>query len=130
MFDTITAELKDTYRAELEDSELAPSEGLSEQDIRRWTTLLHVSRATLYDEIALFLARGFHEGALPYLFCDNIINDIHVVIIHADEDRPNLFWNVYLAFDSGEYHRPGDEDPVETYTRPQIAKIVATNAMR
>ena len=131
-FDTVVAELKDMYRAELEGSELTESSGLSDQDVQRWSAQLGVSRSTFYDEIALYLARAFHKHALPYVFCDNIVNDLHIVIIHANEDRPDLFWSVFLAFDSGEFYRPGKrhEEPVETYTRPLIAKIVETNSTR
>jgi hypothetical protein len=34
-----------------------------------------------------------------------------------------LFWEVYIAFDAGEFVHPGDDrsvDPVEKYTRPLI----------
>jgi len=38
-----------------------------------------------------------------------------------------LFYNVYLAFDGGEYTRVGEEDkdPSEMYTRPAIATIIS-----
>ncbi len=87
---------------------------------------MRISRAALYDLIAAYLARGFHDSLLDFLFCDAIVNDIHAVITHGDEKRPDLFWRVYLAFDAGEYAhaKDGKANPVETYTRPEIAKIV------
>jgi hypothetical protein len=59
-------------------------------------------------------------------FCDQVVNDLHAVISVQNEDRPKLFWDVFLAFDAGEFF-PNDDrsiDPVEAFTRPQIAKIV------
>ena len=102
-------------------------EGLTEQDVIRWSELTGLDRGTLYDQIALFLARGFHIGELPFDFCDGIVNDIHGVITFADECRPEIYWETYLAFDEGEYHHDNnrEEDPVELYTKPQIARIVA-----
>ncbi len=83
-------------------------------------------RSVLYDRIAIYLARGFQRSELTFAFCDAVVNHIHGVIISADEHRPDLFWKVFLAFDEGEcYHdNKRDEDPVERYTRPQIARIV------
>lgn len=102
-------------------------EGLTEEDVRRWSDLIEMDRGTLYDRIALFLARGFYIGELPFEFCDRIVNDIHAVICFADECRPETYWETYLAFDEGEnYHSNNpEEDPVDFYTKPQIARIVA-----
>lgn len=66
------------------------------------------------------------------MFCDAVVNGMVAVIVTAPdlEEMPEPFWSVFLAFDSGEFYREGkrDEDPVEIYTRPTIAKIIADNA--
>jgi hypothetical protein len=56
------------------------------------------------------------------------MNGIHDHIANADERRPELFWNVYVAFDEGEYHRDNNrqDDPIEAYTRPLIAQILSS----
>jgi hypothetical protein len=102
-------------------------EGLTEQDVSRWSELTGLARGTLYDQIALLLARGFHNGELPFDLCDRIVNDILVVITYADECRPEIYWETFLAFDAGEYYHDNnrEEDPVEAYTKPRIACIVA-----
>jgi hypothetical protein len=99
---------------------------LTEDDVRRWSGLIGEPRPTLYDKIAIYLARGFHSSELDFEFCDAIANDIHGIITSVDDRRPDLFWQVYLAFDEGEYYHANnrDEDPVEVYTRPLIARIV------
>jgi hypothetical protein len=99
---------------------------LKESDIARWCDHVGISRADLYDQIALRVACGFHKNELDFTLCDAIVNDLHGVITLSDESRPALFWRVFLAFDEGEYYHDNnrDEDPKEVYTRPQIATIV------
>jgi hypothetical protein len=125
-FDVVVNDLKAIYLAPG-----VPHSGslrLTEDDIRRWMDLLGEPRPVLYDRIATYLARGFDSSELPFAFCDAVVNDIHGVITSTDQHRPELFWEVFLAFDEGEYYHNNkrDEDPVEMYTRPQIARIVAS----
>jgi hypothetical protein len=100
---------------------------LDDADIQRWSHLIDEPRSALYDELAVYLARGFHGRELEFEFCDAIMNDIFGLIISAEgELMPELFYRIYCAFDEGEFYH-GDnrqEDPVEAYTRPQIADIV------
>ena len=124
-FDKVWAELNAIYA---ERSEQRPffTSNLKESDIARWCGYLGSPRADLYDQIALRVARGYHENDLDFTLCDAIVNQIHAVIISSDESRPSLFWRVFDAFDEGEYYHDDDrdEDPEEVYTRPQIARIV------
>jgi hypothetical protein len=97
-----------------------------ERDIARWVAASALPRSVLYDRLALALASGFDRRELSFEFCDWVVNQFHAAITLANEDRPDWFWRVFLAFDAGEYyHDPARaEDPVETYTRPQIADII------
>src|SRR5665213_1100407 len=95
-------------------------------DIERRSALTGTPRSVLCDQVAIHLARGFHRSELTFEFCDAIVNDIFGVVTSAEGDWPALFYQVYCAFDEGEYEhrdRP-DEDPVEVYTRPYITQIV------
>lgn len=125
--DTVLAELRSMYRAELEGSD-APIARLRNADIDRWSANLGITRLALYDLIAHHLAFGFYRNELAFGFCDRVVGDIHGVISVADEPRPALFWSVFLAFDAGEYYRHNDrsEDPVAKYTRSLIAQVVDT----
>jgi len=102
--------------------------GLTEANVERWSASFGQSRSTLYDQIALHLACGFHSSELTYSFCDIVMVDLSGVITSANESNPDLFWEIYLAFDEGEYYHGDkrDEDPVEVYTRPMIARIVGS----
>ena len=124
--DLVLAELKRIGEAEA-GKQYSRRAHLNEADIRRWSALIGEPRLALYDQVATYLARGFHCGKLAFEFCDAILNDMFGLITSAnDEKLPDLFYQIYYAFDEGEYyHRDKpDEDPVEAYTRPQIARII------
>jgi len=124
-FAEVISELAELYKDQLGYAH-PPVPGLLEADVQRWSTSLGVSRATLFDLIALHLARGFHASELTFAFCDAVVNDLHGMITFANEDRPDLFWRVFLAFDEGEFHHHSnrDEDPKEVHTRPMTRRII------
>jgi|GEM_PF-2262338 len=101
-----------------------------EKDLRAWSKALEVPITALTDQIAIYLATGFNTGALEYGFCDSIVNSLFHIAIEGEP--PDLLWSVYLAFDEGEYHHPGDAadvDPIEAYTRPMILEVLADLAV-
>jgi hypothetical protein len=55
-----------------------------------------------------------------------VVNDLAGPVTDTSGPRPRVFWEVYSAFDEGEYYHGSnrDEDPVEVYTRPRIARVV------
>jgi hypothetical protein len=120
----IITELKTLYKDWPRNRHRVPA---LEADVQRWSKSFGVSRSDLFDQMALYLARGFYSSELTFAFCDVVINDLHGVISIAKEERPDLFWEVFLAFDSGEFYPNNDrsKDPVEVYTRPMIARIIS-----
>ena len=120
----IIGELKTFYRDGV--AYLALDRHLTEQDVQRWSIVCGWSRSQLFDEIAKCLALGFNTSALSFEFCDMVVNDLFGLVTSTSGPIPQLFWEVYLAFDEGEYYHGNnrDEDPVEAYTRPMIARIV------
>ena len=101
--------------------------GITESHVARWAGKYNGNRGQVFDEFARYLAVAFHERRLPFAFCDAVMNDLHAVISNADDMRPDLFWKVYLAFDTGEFHRRADkaDDPVADHTESAIAAIIA-----
>src|SRR5258708_39521668 len=97
-FEAVMAELK-SFGETQEGKPYSDRAHISEDKIQRWSALIGEPRAVLYDRIAVYLARGFHNSELSFEFCDAIANDIYGVITSAAESRPTLFWQVYLAFD-------------------------------
>jgi hypothetical protein len=105
---------------------------LTDADVEEWSGQVGLDRSGLYDALALRLALGFHGNSFDFEFCDAVVNELHGVITLRNEERPPLFWDVFLAFDAGEFYPNGDRtiDPVEAYTRPEIEKIVRRCALR
>ncbi|MGA9985578.1 MAG: hypothetical protein WBP95_19050 [Acidobacteriaceae bacterium] len=120
----IISELKTVYRDGV--AYRALERHLSEEDVERWAAARCCTRSQLFDEIATYLAFGFNSSALSFEFCDAVVNDLAGPVTNTSPPRPTVFWKVYSAFDEGEhYHGDNrDEDPVEVYTRPAIARIV------
>jgi hypothetical protein len=55
-----------------------------------------------------------------------VVNDLSGPVTNTSGPKSQIFWEVYSAFDEGEYYHGNnrDEDPVEVYTRPMIARLV------
>ena len=125
--DALVPELRQRYPF-LDDGSLRVRHGgVREADVASWAAEWGGNRETVYDEFARYLAVAFHERRLSFAFCDAVMNDLEALISNADEMRPDLFYQVYQAFDIGEYHRLNDksDDPVAEHTDPEIAAIVA-----
>lgn len=121
----IISELKTFYEDGVPYLEL--DRHLTEEDVLRWSTTSGWSRRQLFNEVAKRLAIGFHDSELSFEFCDAVVNDLFGPVTNTSGPKPKVFWDVYSAFDEGEYYHGDnrDEDPVETYTRPMIARIAA-----
>ncbi|MFP5276118.1 MAG: hypothetical protein ACLGPM_03300 [Acidobacteriota bacterium] len=119
----VVRELKSFYRDGVHYGDL--DRHLSEQDVQRWTAACGWSRSQLFNAIAHHLALGFDSSELSFEFCDAVVNDLSVAVTNTSGPRPQLFWDVYRAFDQGEFYHDDNrlEDPVEVYTRPMIARI-------
>lgn len=119
----IVRELKAIYKDGIPYRDL--DRHLTESDVQRWNTMCGGPRSQLFDAIAGRLARGFNASELSFEFCDAVVNDLSVAVTNTSGPKPQLFWEVYSAFDEGEYYHDGnrEEDPVNLYTRPMIAQI-------
>lgn len=120
----IIDELKTIYKEGIEYRSL--DRHLTEADLEHWNNACGWSRSQLFDEIAMGLAFGYDTSELSFRFCDMVVNDLFGPVTDTSGPSPQIFWDVYLAFDEGEYYHGNnrDEDPEEVYTRPMIARVV------
>ena len=85
----------------------------------------------LLDAVALRVAREYAAGRMSFTEGDLVANGLWQLFLFREpppESIPDVMWNVYLAFDAGEFLDPGEPpgtDPEEKYTRPQIEAVVA-----
>ncbi len=98
-----------------------------DEDVQRWAGGL--VNDDFFNSISLEIARRYHGGLLNFEVCDSIMNDLWRIIlrdIKAGARVPDPFFDIYLAFDAGEYHRTADksDDPEFDFTRPMIADVL------
>jgi hypothetical protein len=92
---------------------------------------------TLVDFVNLFaltLAKGYRDKLYDFDFCDGAANWLfgfmtkEVFLSSNNNTIPSPAYDVYLAFDEGEYHHRGDAENIdaeEKYTKPRIDEILA-----
>jgi hypothetical protein len=86
------------------------------------------------DELACYVANAYVQGSLSYEVAGAVMNSAFSVasspefLAMHDRTIPSITFEVYQAFDEGEYGHPGDDgdvDPELKYTRPLIDKFLA-----
>jgi hypothetical protein len=70
------------------------------------------------------LALCYNASGLSFEFCDMVVNDLPGSVTNTSGPATQIFWDVYSAFDEYYHGNNRDEDPVEVYTRPMIARLV------
>ena len=88
------------------------------------------------EELALHVAQEYSNGRLSFEEADSIMNAAFAVATSAgfwaahDRSVPSMVFEVYQAFDEGEYHHPGDAPGIEPelkYTRPLVERFLAAH---
>ena len=98
---------------------------ITTDDIDDWSRDGAVTRRRALDEAAVAIARAFEEGSLNFEVADEAVNDLWSIALCIDEDWSPLFYEIYEAFDSGEWSSDPKENPVETRTRPYVREILS-----
>ena len=86
----------------------------------------------LLNEIALGIAAAYQDGTLPFAEADAAMGELSGLLMRriSDGDAPEgrlpyPFWDIYEAFDAGEYPHEDGGDPEPGFTRPMLAAILA-----
>jgi hypothetical protein len=77
------------------------------------------------DQISLQIAKGYLDGIYSFADADTVMNNIYVYLTNGEllSEAEVLTWDVYLAFDAGEFHHRGDDlnvAPALKYTKPML----------
>lgn len=105
-----------------------PEHRTTHSDVIEWAGTL--DSGNFYNATALQIARLYNDGELTYSFCDALMNDLwsaaQAGFGAGSNHVPQPFFDIYEAFDAGEYHRKPDksDDPVAEFTNPVIAELV------
>jgi hypothetical protein len=101
-------------------------------EFERALVLSGLSLSTFCDNFSRRVAHRFLAGTLDFNAADAAINSLVAFAFDPPAREPEAYtWAVYHAFDSGEYSHPGDApdiDPAERYTRPELARLVASES--
>jgi len=106
-----------------------PEARVTQGDVSIWAGSLN--NWDFYNSISLQIAQKYQAGELSYATCDRLMNDLWGAVVsglpHPEEaEIPDPFYDIYLAFDAGEYHRKADrsDDPVADFTNPMISELL------
>ncbi len=102
---------------------------ISDDDIIRWAGTLNNSN--FYDAVGLKIASEYQEGRLSYTMCDTLVNELWSCVLRGftgfkKNQVPPVFYDVFVAFDAGEYHRVPDksDNPVAEHTDKLIHELL------
>lgn len=85
------------------------------------------SLSKILEGLACSVARQYASGAISFENADAIMNEAWQMALRLADSLPLKFVEVYLAFDAGETHAPGDnmsEDPRLKHTLPLILEFL------
>ncbi|MBD9399055.1 hypothetical protein [Pseudomonas sp. PDM11] len=107
----------------------AQHHSLSIGEISARSQRLALSPADLLNTLSIEVARRFVLNEMSYDIGDAIMNGLMTAIIDLslETQMPQPAFDIYRAFDDGEYLKRGDTNqplPCERYTRPQLLGIV------
>lgn len=123
------AELDELIKlAEIECSRRSVIAPLPRAAVERLRSGEELSPMDFCDSFARRVAHEYAENNLSFSTADAAMNALHVYVSNEFDVRlPSYAWEVFLAFDEGEYRHAGDPegiDPEQKYTRPAISSIV------
>jgi hypothetical protein len=98
------------------------------EDVRALVLTYPGTQTEALEEIALEVAGLYAARQLDFAAADALANSMFAYAAQHD-CLGDILHSVFLAFDAGEFvprTDPGGTDPEAKYTRPQIAKIIAT----
>ena len=74
------------------------------------------------------VASSYLSGQLDFEAGDRAMNNLYSFSYHGeDRGMPEFAWDIFNAFDQGEYYHSGDSreiDPAEAYTKPMLRAML------
>ncbi|GLK48309.1 hypothetical protein GCM10017620_12820 [Brevundimonas intermedia] len=102
-------------------------------DLIRWSHAQNISIPEFYNDIAEAVARSYQGREISYIEADGIVNKLYLNWVLHEQCKtpippwPDLFLDIYLAFDGGEYRRTDakEHDPIVDCTDPAVEAILS-----
>jgi len=103
-------------------------EDITLDDFERYSTQSGVEMEESFNGLSLFIAKRFDQGEMSYEDGDFAMNGVWPVMLDyiMANDIPLIepCYEIYCAFDAGEYDHGDGCDPVEKYTVPAIKEVL------
>ena len=109
---------------------IASEKGLKATDIEAAASYLGLSLNDVCNAFAKRVAQGYLDGEYSYTIGDTAMNSLFAFAYPVSgTGLPNLAWQVYEAFDQGEYHHVGEPEELqgEVRTRSLLARVPHLN---
>ncbi|SUI88586.1 Uncharacterised protein [Shewanella putrefaciens] len=104
------------------------TDDLSYGDFEMLSAAEGVSIEDAFNRISIFIARKFDAGEVSYEDGDYAMNGVWPIMLDfiMKQDIPLVepCYEIYCAFDAGEYDHRDGADPVEKYTKPAIKDVL------
>jgi hypothetical protein len=103
---------------------------LSLNEIDKFRSKQDRSRESVFNELAIGIAKQFQSLETSYEDCDEAINNVWGSMIEDSVEQGDGFelaqpaYAIYEAFDAGEFDHKDGDDPIEKYTKPEISEIL------
>ncbi len=101
---------------------------LRHDEVERFMAESSLSPGQFFDAFARRVAHQYWSEKLAFEIADAAMNSLHSYALGQYDVRlPGYAWEVFLAFDQGEFHHREDDDsvcPEEKYTKTEIHSIV------
>lgn len=126
----IMADLEKLYNGEVSVS--GWSGDASEETVRHFSKKLGIGEEVILNDIALDTARGFISGDLTWEFADWVANDClfsgitQLELSGGTAETPELWWEVFLAFDHSETVR---DDTFENVAKNELIEVFLSRGL-
>ena len=101
------------------------------EDVRAYCRAMTLASSDFYNILSWAIAERFDGQLMSFKDADYAMNEIYAIMTsdifapHGISKYPEPAYSIFLAFDEGEYFHGGQSDPVESFTRPLVKKILA-----
>lgn len=102
---------------------------LEDVDVQAVMSAIGVDPVGFCDRFARMTAELYLAGTMSFDEADGAINALHAYVCSGPWEMdllPEFSWQVYLAFDAGEFdHGVPRRDPIAELTNPRLKKLLA-----
>ena len=105
----------------------AEAEHLETSDVEHAATQLGISIEELCDLVARTIASRYLDGSIEWAYGDRVMNSLHAWAYGpSDVCLSEVAWEVFSAFDEGEYIHQGDPPNMapDARTRPLLLRLM------